>query len=130
MARPEPFTEQGMEPLFHATPGPFTYHPDLGEIQATNNILIAIVDGPHNRGIDWTPNDDERRDNGQILAAAHEMHEALLAQERVSAHGQTCSVCTDIETDEDDISCPQFSAMWEWAEGLRTKALNKVIGGR
>lgn len=121
---------QSLEPLFHATPRPWTFHEDLGEVQAEGNILVAIVDGPHNRGIDWTPNEDERRDNGRILGAAHDLHEALLAQERVSTHGQTCSVCTDIEVNEADISCQQFMAMWEWAEGLRNKALGKVLLGR
>lgn len=120
--------QKSLEPLFHATPGRWDFNEDFGEIQAPDGTLVAIVGGEHGRGIDWTPNDDERRDNGLLISAAKELHEACLAQERVSAHGQTCSICTVIAAGEGDISCPQLSAMWEWAEGLRTKALNRVLG--
>lgn len=114
----------------HPTPGLWSYDADFGEIQSDDGILVAIVAGPHTRGIDWAPNDDERRDNGYLLGAARELHEALLAQERVSEHGQTCPVCTDPNIAEADVQCQQFTAMWEYAEALRTKALNKALIGR
>lgn len=68
--------------------------------------------------------------DARLIAAAPTMYEALLAQERVSEHGQTCEVCTDIETNEADVSCAQFTAMWDHAEALRDSALSIAMIGR
>jgi hypothetical protein len=119
---------ESVEPIVVATPKPWRYNEDFGEIQGPNSLLVAIVDGPHNHEIDWAPDEEERRDNARLIAAAHDMHDALVAAERVADHGRHCPICTDIETNEADISCAQFDAMWKWAESLREKALRRVVG--
>ncbi len=100
------------------TPGRWIHDEEFGEIRGDEAILIAIVDGSHSKGIDWTPFDEERDANARLIAAAPDLLAALYAAQAAFAP----------ETIADPTFDPHGAVGPDEAVGLMLAAIAKARG--